>query len=116
MARDPRTLLFDAIEAGRRITRFVAGKTFGNYSQDELLRAGVERQFEIMGEALNRLRRLDAKLLDSVREHEKVIAFRNLLIHGYAEIDHAVVWSVVIEKLPLLMQDMDRLLDRLGRD
>lgn len=111
MPRDPRALLFDILEAGQRVGRFVAGRGYDDYVGDELLRAGVERQFEIMGEALTRLKRLDPMMQSGIREHERIVAFRNVLIHGYAEIDDAVVWSVLADKLPHLLEDAQRLLD-----
>ena len=45
--------LYDIVEAGERITSFVSGKNFDQYRNDILLQSGVERQFEIIGEALN---------------------------------------------------------------
>lgn len=58
MERDAATYLFDMREAGARLRRFTAGKTFNDYSQDELLQSAVERQFEILGEALTQLNKL----------------------------------------------------------
>lgn len=114
MPADPRTWLFDIIDAGQRLDRFIAGKTWSDYQHDELLRAGVERQFEIIGEALNQLRRQSPDLSVGIREHEKIIGFRNILIHGYAVIEDDVVWSASTEKLPLLLQDVAALLKSLA--
>lgn len=116
MSRDPRTWLFDIVEAGERVQRFLAGRTFADYQADELLRAGTERQFEIVGEALSQLRRHRPDLAGNIREHHKIIGFRNLLIHGYAVVDDAIVWSTVIEKLPLALEDAHRLLASLEKD
>ena len=55
MARDPRALLWDAQASGEAIERFLAGKTFDGYLADEVLRSAMERQFEILGEALSQL-------------------------------------------------------------
>ena len=55
MAHDPRALLWDAITAGDAIDRFLSGKRFQDYLADEILRSAVERQFEILGEALSEL-------------------------------------------------------------
>jgi uncharacterized protein with HEPN domain len=110
MQRDPRTYLYDIVQAAQRIQRFVGGHRFETYAQDELVRAGVERQFEIIGEALNQLGRHDAAMLTRIREHRKIVGFRNVLIHGYAEVDDAVVWSIITEKLPPLVDDVQTLL------
>lgn len=110
MQRDARTYLHDIVQAAGRIQRFVGNRTFEVYSADELIRAGVERQSEIIGEALNHPGRTDATMLQGIREHGKVIGFRNILIHGYAEVDDAVVWRILVEKRPLLLEDVDKLL------
>jgi hypothetical protein len=59
--------LYDIKEAAGAILRFVHGKTFADYERDELLRSGVERKFEIIGEALNRLSRDNPTVLDKIR-------------------------------------------------
>jgi uncharacterized protein with HEPN domain len=65
--------LYDAREAVRAIFRFVSGKTFDDYERDDLLRSGVERKFEIIGEALNRVRRDAPTLLDQIRENRRIL-------------------------------------------
>ena len=71
--------LFDIREAASAIFRFVHGKKFEDYKQDELLRSGVERKFEIIGEALNRIKDDDPAMLDKVRDHRNIVSFRNIL-------------------------------------
>ena len=116
MARDPRTWLFDILQAGGRVERFLVGHDWEGYRTDELLRAATERQFEIIGEALNHLRLHDPVTAAPIHEHEKIIGFRNLLIHGYAIVDDAIVWSAATEKLPRLIQETRQLLDELDTD
>ena len=112
---DPRTWLFDILEAGARVQRFLGDKSYADYVADDLLRAGVERQFEIIGEALNRLRTRAPDLAGSIREHARIIGFRNLLIHGYAIVDDAIVWDISSTKLVPLLTDVSRLLEQLNR-
>jgi uncharacterized protein with HEPN domain len=92
MAPDPRAFLWDAAAAAGAIRRFTAGRTRDDYLADELLRSAVERQFEILGEALNRLQRSAPGLAARVPDLAKAVAFRNLLIHGYAIVDDGTVW------------------------
>jgi uncharacterized protein with HEPN domain len=66
------------------------------------LRSAVERQFEIVGEALAQLARLDVAMSARIPDIRAIIAFRNALIHGYALVDRARVWRVVQENLPPL--------------
>lgn len=75
------------------IASFTAGKALAEYEGDAMLRSAVERQFEIIGEALAQLARLDQDLAARITEYRRVIAFRNILIHGYADIDHRIVWA-----------------------
>ena len=62
-------LLWDAHGAAQRIARFVAGRGFDDFMADDMLRAAVERQFEIIGEAFAGLRRIDPKLVWGVIEN-----------------------------------------------
>lgn len=93
--------------AAARIARFTAGKTFDDYAEDELLRSAVERQFEIIGESLNRLLRSEPEVAGRIADHDKIIAFRNILIHGYDSIDDRIVWDAVCEKLPVLRSQVE---------
>jgi uncharacterized protein with HEPN domain len=75
-----------------------------------MLRAAVEREFEIIGEALGQLAKLDEELAAGISEQRAIVAFRNILIHGYAEVDDRLVWDVVETKLPVLIREIDALL------
>ena len=115
MRPDPRAWLFDVAQAAQRVQRFLLGRSYADYLADDLLRSGVERQFEIMGEALKQLRRHDAALAGAIREHHRIIGFRNLLIHAYATVDDAIVWNIAQEKLAPLLADVQDLLAQLNR-
>lgn len=91
--------LYDIKDAASAILKFVQDKTYDDYREDELLKSGVERKFEIIGEALNRLKRDNPKLLDRIRDHRSIISFRNILAHDYNSIDHTIVWGIVEENL-----------------
>lgn len=106
MQLEVKKLLFDVQQAAEKITKFVSGKTFTDYEVDDLLISGVERQFEIMGEALNQLSKIDAGIAAQISDYKQIIAFRNILIHGYANIDNRLVWNIVENKLPVLLQQV----------
>ena len=110
MRRDPRKYLWDAQQAAERVARFVAGKSFDDYLADEQLRSAVERQFEIIGEALAQLARLDPTTAADVPDLPRIVAFRNVLIHGYATVDDRLVWGVVESSLPGLRAHLSALL------
>src|SRR5262249_39926692 len=102
LRRDPKSLLWDAHEAAEASATMTAGKSFGDFDADIVLRSAVERQFEIIGEALAQLARLDPVLAQRIPDFREIIAFRNVLIHGYATVDRARVWQVVQGNLPQL--------------
>ena len=70
---------------------FTADADRARYHDDLLLRSAVERQFEIIGESLAQLRTVDAETAASVPDSARIVAFRNLLIHGYATVDDRIV-------------------------
>ncbi len=70
---------------------------------NELVRAAVERKFEVIGEALNQLSQWDAAKAARIQDLPQVVALRNQLIHGYATIDPHTVWNIVQNALPVLL-------------
>lgn len=112
MPPEARKFLWDAQQAAALIAAFVAGKTFVDYCHDAMLKSAVERQFEIVGEALNGLSKIAPEMAAAIPELRRIIAFRNVLIHGYATVDDKLVWGVVEGKLPLLRGAVTSLLDQ----
>ena len=102
--------LHDILQAGRAIKEFISGKTFAEYASNELLRSAVERKFEVMGEAIARIKRDGPELLSQIRNHRDIVSFRNILVHGYDAIDDRIVWGVIEEDLDGLVEDVNRLL------
>lgn len=103
--------LEDIRKAAALLAEFTRDKTLHHYTADAMLRSAVERQFEIIGEALNRLSKSDPDTAERVPDYRRVIAFRNILIHGYDVLDHHVVWDVVQHHLPKLTEAVHGLLD-----
>ena len=97
--------------AGRRVLEFTRGRTFADYRSDVLLRSAVERQFEIIGEALNQLSKIDRETAESIPGRRGIISFRNILIHSYTQIDETLVWGVVESSLPEMLRALDSILD-----
>ena len=102
--------LFDIQLASSRIAKYVARKSFADYEQDDLLRSAVERQFEIIGEAIAQLQKFDLKTAERIPNFRKIVAFRNILIHGYASIENSTVWGVVESDLKELHSAVTSLL------
>ena len=114
MERDPRAYLWDVREAAGAILEFSAGKTFEDYASDRMLRSAVERQFEIVGEALNQLCKIEPQWADRIPDVPQIVAFRNLLIHGYASVNDLTVWRTVQDSLPSLYITVTELLDEVA--
>lgn len=108
MLRDARTMLLDAIASGERIESWT--RTIGRdaFFADRRTQAAVEREFEIIGEALARLHREFPAVAAHVPELREVIDFRNLLSHGYDTVDLRVVWSLAQHELPALLVGLRR--------
>lgn len=100
----------EALSAADAIQGFAQGRDARQYADDALLHSAVERKFEIIGEALGQLAKFDAGLASQVPRLGQIVAFRNLLIHGYAVVNHATVWNVVHDALPELVAALQRLL------
>ncbi|MGH9860336.1 MAG: HepT-like ribonuclease domain-containing protein, partial [Candidatus Acidiferrales bacterium] len=87
MRLEAKKYLYDIQQAAARIAEFTVGKQFVDYERHPMLRSAVERQFQVLGEALAQLAKLDVKLAGRISQHRRIIAFRNILIHGYANVD-----------------------------
>ncbi len=111
MRLEAKKYLYDIAEAARLLTNFTAGKAFTEYEADAMLRSAVERQFEIVGEALAQMARLEEPLAERISEYRRIIAFRNILAHGYTHIDDRIVWDIVESKLPTLLREVAALLE-----
>lgn len=108
MQRDVEKLVYDLQSAANDIQQFVAKMTYEDYHANKLVKVAVERKFEIIGEAMNRLGRLSPSAVTAIRDHEKIISFRNLVIHGYDVVSDPIVWDVIQGKLPTLIEDLNK--------
>lgn len=114
MQRDPRAFLWDVRESSLAVQGFIAGMSSDGYAANDLVQAAVERKFEIIGEALNQLAKLDAPLAARIPELPQIVAFRNQLIHGYATVQARTVWNVAQTSLPALLVCVGSPLDELS--
>ena len=101
--------LFDAHQASQAIRKFLKGKNFEDYTEDLMLSSAVERQFEILGEALKRIRDRDEDFLEtSITGWRGAISFRNILAHGYDHIDSEIIWGIIEDDLPVLVESIQK--------
>ena len=102
--------LVDILQAAEEIQDFVRGMDRKAYRSSPVTQRAVERDFEIIGEALNRIKNTDDALIGKISEHHRIIGFRNILIHGYDIVDEAIVWQAVTKHLPLLIKEAKEML------
>jgi len=114
MQHDSRAYLWDVRQAADAILDFVAGIDLKTYAEARIIHSAVERKFQIIGEALNQLSKGDPALAASIPDLPQIVAFRNVLIHGYAVVEHPRVWRIIQESLPPLREKVAALLDELG--
>ncbi len=107
MELQTKKLVYDLDQAVQRITDFVHGRTFEDYTQDSLLRSAVERQFEIIGEALSRLHKVNPDIVGQILDYQRIIAFRNVLAHGYDTVSDQTVWDIIAQRVPVLRAEID---------
>jgi uncharacterized protein with HEPN domain len=95
-------LLHDMQQACDLIEQFTAGKTLADFHADAQLRSAVERQFITIGESLQQALRHAPDLANSISETRRIVNFRNVMVHGYAQIVPDTVWGVVEKDLATL--------------
>ena len=116
MQHDADICIHDAINACELILEFTAGYSLQQYQADLRTKAAVEREFEIIGEALNRVHKIDSHKLESITDWRQIIQFRNVIAHGYDIVEDRLVFESIREDLPLLLSELKALIGRNGGD
>jgi len=102
--------LFDILKATEDIKEYTSGLEYSDFIRNGMVQAAVERKFQIIGEALNRIKSLEESILNGISEHRRIIAFRNIIVHGYDAIDTEIVWDAIKNHLPKLKKEVEQLL------
>jgi uncharacterized protein with HEPN domain len=110
MRLEAKKYLHDIQTAAGLIAEFTLGLSFAGYRENAMVRAAVEREFEIIGEALAQLAKFDEGVASQITDRRRIVALRNILIHGYSIVDDRLVWDVVESKLPKLRAEVEALL------
>jgi uncharacterized protein with HEPN domain len=101
--------LFDIEVAIESIEKYLGDKRdFTVYKSNKMLRRAVEREFEIIGEALYRIEKIDPDI--EISGKRLIIGMRNRVIHGYDRIDDEIVWGTIVRHLPILKAEISRLI------
>ena len=110
MRRDPRAYLWDIQQGCVNVQSFLSGISLAEYQNNLLVRSAVERQLQNIGEALAQLFKLNPQLAARIPDYRQLIGFRNVLVHGYATLNHNEVWRAIAESLPPLQSAAHALL------
>ena len=103
MRHDPEKSLEDIRDAAEFILDLTRGRTLDEYRNDRVLSSAVERNFITVGEALNRLVHADPDTAAALGNYPQIIAFRNIVVHGYDQIEHPIVWGIIQNEVPKLL-------------
>lgn len=107
--RSLKKYLYDIQQSIDSINEYLGEKRdFFAYEQNKLLRRAVERELEIIGEAVNHLLELDKSI--AIENARRIVDLRNFVIHGYDKVDNVIIWGVVSKDLPKLKEQVDALM------
>ncbi len=110
MDNDIKVWLFDILNAIKEVESFFNSipKEFTKYQSDMRTKRAVERNIEIIGEALSRILKRDDTI--EISNSRKIIDARNRIIHGYDTVSDDVIWGIVIRHIPILKSEIEILL------
>ena len=109
MRRNILKYLHDIEESINSIYIYLGDKRdFKSYQSDKLLRRGIEREPEIIGEATNRILKIDDEV--EIADARRIVDLRNWIIHGYDSVDDVIIWGILSKDIPLLREQVKKLL------
>ena len=101
--------LYDILKAIDSIDKYIGEKkVFTEYVANDMMQKAVERQIEIIGEAVNKLSKVDPSIL--ISNSRRIVDTRNYVIHGYDSVSNEIIWGIVIKHLPKLRNEVEDLL------
>ena len=112
MNPEAQTYAQDILRHANLIQDILSDKTFDNYTNDINTRLAVERLFSIIGEAMRALAEHDPSIAAKITAYPRIIAFRNILIHRYSQVDNEIVWDIARSYLPTLINEVTTLLEQ----
>lgn len=112
MKREIKKHLYDIKVSIDSIDEYLGGKRdFFKYQRNKLLRRGIERELEIIGEAMNRALQIDPEL--DIEDARRIVDTRNWVIHGYDKVDDVVIWGIISKHLPILKKEIEDYLEKI---
>lgn len=112
--RSREAYLWDIADSCRAILDYTQQSSLSNFEQNRMLRRAVERELSIVGEAVSQATRHFPELEESIGSARQIVGFRNRIIHEYAEVDTEIVWAIVQNEVPRLLEKSEALLEESG--
>jgi uncharacterized protein with HEPN domain len=110
MENEIKTWLEDITNAIQEIVEFLPEKKiFSEFQKDLKTKRAIERNLEIIGEAINRILKADPEI--KITHARKIVDTRNRISHGYDTVSDDIIWAIVIRDLDFLKQEVEDLLD-----
>lgn len=108
--RNPQKYLYDIVDCCEFLLEFTKSKTVDDYRSDRAFSSAIERELQIIGEAIVQLDRVAPEMAAQISDYRNIIGFRNILVHGYDSLDPETLWSIVECKLSTLLSQSRSLL------
>ena len=108
--RNPQKYLYAIMDCCKFLLDFTKNRTVEDYKNDRAFRSALERELQIIGEAINQLGNVSPETAAKISEHRNIIGFRNILVHGYDSLNPETVWNVIETKLETLLEQSQALL------
>lgn len=110
MPHDPEKYLYDMANSCRFLVGYVSGRSFDDFRTDRGFRSAIERELQIIGEALLQLTKVSMTIAQRISDYNRIIRFRHVLVHGYDRLNQDVEWYIVTERIPVLLGELEDLL------
>ena len=110
--REPELLLGDIIESIQKIKNYTTGMSSKEFFDDDKTLDAVIRNFEIIGEAANRMPEEIRDIYVEVNWH-RIRGFRNRIVHDYMGIDYEIVWEIIVNDLDDLQEQIQNIIDNI---
>jgi uncharacterized protein with HEPN domain len=110
MDKDIKTWLFDIHNSILEIESFFIDipRDFNYYQRDIRTKRAVERNLEIIGEAMSRILKQSDTI--EISNSRRIVDVRNRIIHGYDSVSDETIWGIVVKQIPILKTEIEKLL------
>lgn len=112
MPHDPEMYLYDMLDRATFLVDFLRDKSADDVNANRIIRAAVEREFSIIGEAFMQLHRLASTIAEQIDQWQQIIGFRHVLIHGYGVLEMETIVNIARNHLPKLIDQLNVLLQK----